>query len=147
MKLDFCITKILGIGALSLIFTLASHGAKAEVVDIDNDQLQQLLSKGVPIIDIRLKSEWDETGVVKGSKLATFFDERGRYDAAAWLDSVKGFAKKTEPVIVICRSGNRTKMVSQFMSQQAGYPTVYNVKYGIQGWMKSGGMVTKPQHP
>ena len=129
------------ISTLVLVFTLltSSQLASAEVIDIDNTQFQELLTKGVPVIDIRLKSEWDETGVVKGSKLVTFFDERGRYDAVAWLDSVKSFAKKSDPIIVICRSGNRTKMVSQLMSQQAGYTTVYNVKYGIQGWIKSGG--------
>ena len=129
------------ISTLVLVFTLltSSQLARAEVIDIDNTQFQELLAKGVPVIDIRLKSEWDETGVVKGSKLVTFFDERGRYDAVAWLDSVKIYAKKSDPIIVICRSGNRTKMVSQLMSQQAGYTTVYNVKYGIQGWIKSGG--------
>lgn len=129
------------ISTLVLVFTLltSSQLASAEVIDIDNTQFQELLTKGVPVIDIRLKSEWDETGVVKGSKLVTFFDERGRYDAVAWLDSVKSYAKKSDPIIVICRSGNRTKMVSQLMSQQAGYTTVYNVKYGIQGWIKSGG--------
>ena len=129
------------ISTLVLVFTLltSSQLASAEVIDIDNTQFQELLTKGVPVIDIRLKSEWDETGVVKGSKLVTFFDERGRYDAVAWLDSVKIYAKKSDPIIVICRSGNRTKMVSQLMSQQAGYTTVYNVKYGIQGWIKSGG--------
>jgi len=45
-------------------------------------------------------------------------------------------------VIVICRSGNRTRAVSQFLSQQAGYVKVYNVKYGIRGWLKEGRPVT-----
>jgi len=39
-------------------------------------------------------------------------------------------------VIVICRSGNRTKAVSQFLSHEAGYAKVYNVKQGIRGWAK-----------
>jgi rhodanese-related sulfurtransferase len=46
-------------------------------------------------------------------------------------------------VIVICRSGNRTKAVSQFMSQQAGYAKVYNVKNGINRWIKDGGAITQ----
>lgn len=116
--------------------------ARAEVIDIDNAQLEKLSASGVPVIDIRLQSEWEETGIVAGSRLLTFFDEKGRYDAAAWLEKVKPIAKPNEPVIVICRSGNRTKPVSQLLSQQAGYATVYNVKHGIKGWIGAGGQVS-----
>jgi len=114
---------------------------RAEVVDIDNAELAKLIEGGVPVIDVRLQSEWEETGIVAGSKLLTFFDERGRHDAPAWLEKVKPVAKPGEPVIVICRSGNRTKAVSQFLSQQAGYATVYNVRQGIKGWIAGGGPV------
>ena len=126
---------------LTALLCLAAFSARAEVIDIDNARLEQLLKSGTPIVDIRLQSEWEETGIVAGSKLLTFFDERGRYDAGAWLEKVKGVAKPNEPVIVICRTGNRTKPVSQFLSQQAGYTTVYNVKAGIKGWIGNGGAV------
>ena len=119
----------------------ASQFAHAEVIDIDNAQLEKLTKSGVPVIDIRLQSEWEETGIVAGSKLLTFFDAQGKYDAAGWLEKVKPLAKPNEPVIVICRTGNRTKPVSQFLSQQAGYATVYNVKHGIKGWIGAGGPV------
>ncbi|MDE2441109.1 MAG: rhodanese-like domain-containing protein [Betaproteobacteria bacterium] len=122
-----------------LIFNTLIH---AEVVEIDNAQLETLSKSGVPVIDIRLQSEWEETGIVPGSKLLTFFDEKGRSDAAAWLEKLKPIAKPNEPVIIICRSGNRTKPVSQFLTQQAGYTTVYNVKNGIKSWIGAGGQVT-----
>lgn len=114
---------------------LCSLFAQAEVIDIDNTQLAKLMQDGVPVIDIRLQSEWEETGIVSSSKLHTFFDERGRADPAAWLNQVSPYARKDQPVIVICRTGNRTKAVSQFLAQQAGYSTVYNVKAGIKGWI------------
>ncbi len=120
---------------------LAALAARAEVIDIDNAQLAQLLKSGVTVIDIRTKPEWEETGIVPGSQLLTFFDERGKADPAAWLDKVKPLAKPGDPVIVICRSGNRTKPVSQFLSQQAGYAKVYNVKSGIKGWIGDKGAV------
>lgn len=127
--------KALLIAAASFFISLS---ASAEVIDIDNAKLEQLLKQGVPLVDIRLPGEWEETGIVSGSRLLTFFDERGRYDAAAWLDKVKPIAKPNQPIIVMCRSGNRTKPVSQFLSQQAGYATVYNVKSGIKGWIGEG---------
>lgn len=126
---------------LAVCLALSSLLAHAEVIDIDNAQLAKLMQSGVPVIDIRLQSEWEETGIVAGSKLHTFFDERGKADPAAWLDKVKPYAKSGEPVIVICRTGNRTKAVSQFLSQQAGYATVYNVKAGIKGWIRESGPV------
>ena len=114
--------------------------ARAEVIDIDNAELAQLIKSGVTVIDIRTQPEWEETGIVPGSKLLTYFDERGRADPA-WLEKLKPMARPSDPIVVICRSGNRTRPVSQLLSQQAGYPTVYNVKKGIKGWIGSGGAV------
>jgi rhodanese-related sulfurtransferase len=113
--------------------------ARAEVIDIDNQEFARLLQQGVPVIDIRLQSEWEQTGIVAGSHLFTFFDERGRANPTAWMDKVKPVAGPEQPVIVICRTGNRTKAVSQFLSQQAGYRKVYNVRAGIMGWLRAGG--------
>jgi len=127
---------------LLLACLIATTGfAHAEIIDIDNAQLDKLSKSGVPVIDIRLQSEWEETGIVSGSKLLTFFDEKGRSDTAGWLEKLKPIAQPNQPVVVICRSGNRTRPVSQFLSQQAGYTTVYNVKSGIKGWIASGAPV------
>jgi rhodanese-related sulfurtransferase len=120
--------------------TLCALLARAEVIDIDSAELAQLLKSGVTVIDIRTRPEWEETGIVPGSKVLTYFDERGRADPA-WLEKLKPMARPDEPIVVICRSGNRTKPVSQLLSQQAGYPKVYNVKKGIKGWIGSGGAV------
>lgn len=127
--------------SLLAFFSIAAPLAQAEVIDIDNVELARLSQSGVPVIDIRLQSEWEETGIVAGSTLLTFFDERGKADPAAWLEKVKPLAGPNQPVVVICRSGNRTKAVSQFLSQQAGYATVYNVKQGIKGWIAAGAPV------
>ncbi|TXT23219.1 MAG: Rhodanese domain-containing protein [Gallionellaceae bacterium] len=118
----------------------ATFGARAEIVDIENEELASLMSAGVPVIDVRTAPEWEETGIVPGSHLLTFFDERGKADPGAWLGKAKVVAQPAKPVIVICRSGNRTKAVSQFLSQQ-GYGKVYNVKHGIRSWTKEGRQV------
>jgi rhodanese-related sulfurtransferase len=129
--------KVLLFGCL----TLSALFARAEVIDIDNAELAKLAKSGVTVIDIRTQPEWQETGIVAGSKLLTFFDERGRADPAAWLEKVKPIVKPGDPVIVICRSGNRTKPVSELLSQQAGYAKVYNVKHGLKGWLRDSGPV------
>jgi rhodanese-related sulfurtransferase len=126
---------------LACCLALASLLAQAEIIDIDNAELERLMKSGVPVIDIRTQPEWQETGIIGGSRLLTFFDEQGRHDAPAWLEKAKQVAKPNEAVIVICRSGNRTRAVSQFLTQQAGYTRVYNVKNGIKGWIGNGGAV------
>lgn len=129
---------MLGKFLLSLLALSLPLQLRAEVVDIGNAELARLLAAGVPVIDIRTAGEWRETGVVPNSRLLTFFDERGRADAPAWLQQVQGVAKPDSPVIVICRSGNRTRAASQFLSQQGGYRTVYNVRDGIRAWAAEG---------
>jgi rhodanese-related sulfurtransferase len=117
---------------------IAAFAARADVIDIDNAELAKLAASGVPVIDIRTSPEWEETGIVPGSHLLTFFDERGKADPAAWLERAKVIAKPGDPLIVICRSGNRTRALGRFLTQQAGYAKVYNVRNGIRAWAKAG---------
>lgn len=123
---------------------LAALSVRADVVNIDSAELARLSASGVAVIDIRTEGEWKETGVIAGSKLMTFFDEKGRADPPAWLEKVKAVAKPDQPVILICRSGNRTRAATQFLSQQAGYKSVYNASGGMNAWSKEGRTVVPP---
>jgi len=124
------------IGAWCL--SLCAFAAQAEVQDIDNVELARLIEAGVPVIDIRTAAEWQQTGIVPGSHLLTFFDERGRADPTGWLGKVQSITRPRQPLILICRSGNRTKAVSDYLSRSVGYVKVYNVKEGIRAWAKAG---------
>lgn len=126
------------LAAAACCAVLTTGISQAAVTDIDNAELARLMASGVPLIDIRTAPEWQQTGIVPGSHLVTFFDERGQANPGAWLATAKNIAKSNEPVIVICRTGNRTKAVSQFLSEQAGYSNVYNVRSGIVAWAREG---------
>ena len=120
----------------ALCLLLLPFAAHANVTDIDSAELARLIAAGVPVIDVRTPAEWKETGVVPGSHPLMFFDEKGNADERAWLARLNAIAKPGEAVIVICRSGNRTKEVSRVLSQKAGYTKVYNAKDGILAWLK-----------
>lgn len=124
--------------ALLCLGALSPLAARAEVIDVDSAELARLAASGVVVVDIRTEPEWKETGVIAGSHLLTFFDEKGRADPAAWLEKLKAFAPPDRQVAVICRSGNRTQPVSRLLAQQAGYRTVYNVRKGIRAWSADG---------
>lgn len=125
-----------------LALVLAAAGARAELVDIDNAGLARLLAAGVPVIDIRTAPEWSETGIVPGSHPLTFFDERGRASPRDWLAKARAVAKPGAPVILICRSGSRTRRVGDFLVREAGYGKVYHVRDGILAWARDGRPLT-----
>ncbi|MBK7901283.1 MAG: rhodanese-like domain-containing protein [Azonexus sp.] len=123
---------------LAALLAATALSARAEIIDVDNAELARLMAAGVPVIDVRTAGEWEETGIVPGSRLLTYFDDNGKADPPAWLAKAQAYAKAGQPVAVICRSGNRTKAVSRYLSQEAGYAKVYNVKGGIKAWIAEG---------
>lgn len=126
------------------IFSFSALLAHAEVVNVDNAELARLAASGVPVVDIRTEGEWKDGGVIAGSKLLTFFDEAGRSDPPQWLEKLKTATKPDQPVILVCRSGKRSSAAAQFLSEQAGYKTVYNVGKGMNGWVGEGRPVVAP---
>jgi len=122
----------------------AALAAHAEVIGIDSAELARLATSGVAVIDIRTAGEWKETGVIAGSKLLTYIDEKGRSDPPQWLDKLKVLARPDQPVVLICRSGKRSAAAGQFLAEQAGYKTVYNLSKGLNGWTGEGRAVVPP---
>jgi rhodanese-related sulfurtransferase len=123
---------------LLLLLLLPALAARAQVERIDNARLQQELGEGTVLIDIRTPQEWRRTGVVPGSHLLTFFDEKGRYDGDAWLARLAELATPQQPVALICHSGVRSAVVGRFLTMRAGYGTVYDVTGGIVKWKHDG---------
>lgn len=124
-----------------LIFTLQ---ASAEVKEANNQDIIALMNKGVPIIDIRRADEWQDTGVIEQSNLITFFDKNGDYNIEEWLPRLKKVVKEGDPVIIICRSGRRSGIVSKFLDEQANYSNVYNASGGMISWIKSNNETIDP---
>ena len=93
------------------------------------------MRRGVPVIDIRTPEEWRETGIIEGSRLLTFFDAHGRYDARAWLSQLSAIASsRDDPFVLICDSGGRSALVGHFLDTQLGYRRVLDVPGGIAQW-------------
>ena len=114
----------------------------ADLRHIDVDK--EIVKSGIKIIDIRTEPEWRETGLVENAIPITFFDEQGRYDAQAFVNELNKHVKKDREFALICRTGNRTVAVSEFLSKQ-GYKVV-NLKGGIKRLM-SQGYVPEPYRP
>jgi len=95
------------------------------------------LKKDIKIIDIRTQGEWIETGIVAGSYTIVFFDENGNYNAPKFLKELSKVVKKDEQFALICRTGSRTGMISEFLSKDIGYKVI-NLKGGIKKLIQDG---------
>ncbi len=129
---------------LALLLAFASIAAHADIVDITPADIARLSTGGATLIDVRTRSEWQESGVIAGSQLITLVDEQGRTDAAAWLSKVKQASRPEQAVILICRSGRRSLAGAQLLTQQGGYRKVYNVSGGMGAWLAERRPVVAP---
>ena len=143
MKRVFLSLMIFVILALALTACTASPTAPApaptsqvEVTqlgpNVDVATVNGLLGRDdVVILDVREQSEYD-AGHIPGVTLIPLNDVPNR------LNDIP----KDKPVIVTCRSGNRSGQAADFLRQQ-GYTNVHNMTGGINAWQQAGYAVEK----
>jgi len=129
------------LAVVMVLLTLGGCG-KPPYENVDNAGLKSLLAQGVPIYDIRRPEEWRQTGVVEGSRKLTFVDAGGR-PQSDFVPTITREVRRDQPVIVICRTGNRTDTLARELMEKVGYTKVYNVQNGIAGWIGEGNPVVK----
>jgi len=129
---------------ISIFLLLASFHLQAEVVNLSNTEVKQMIQQGVPVIDIRRANEWQQTGIIEGSHLLTFFDKKGHYNLDSWMSEFKKIAGPDDPFILICRSGNRTGQIGKVLSDQLHYKKVAHVARGIKNWKALGEPTVAP---
>lgn len=117
---------------------LLNTPSEAVVGNLSNEEMVAQVSAGIPVIDIRRNYEWEETGVIKGSHLLTFFDERDEYDLEAWLEQFDKVAVRDQPFILVCRMGVRTAKLGRYLNGRKDFGTVLHLHQGITGWIASG---------
>ena len=127
-----------------MVCLLTVKFAFADVVDVNNEQIVELSKTNIPIVDVRSSSEWDQTGVIPTSILLTFFDKEGNYDLDKWYEKLLLEIEESEPIILICRSGNRSRIIAEMMDKEFDN-IIYNAKRGITSWIDEKLIIVKPQ--
>ena len=108
--------------------------AFAEVIDVNNEEIIKLSNLNIPIVDIRRSSEWNQTGIIPNSILLTFFDKEGNYNFDEWYKKLQLEINEGDPIILICRSGKRSKIVANMMDKEFD-TIIYNAESGINSWI------------
>ena len=138
MLIKFCIKFIVCLLTIKFAF--------ADIIDVNNKQIQELSKNNIPIVDIRRSSEWDQTGVVPKSILLTFFDKEGKYNFDDWYEKLGLEIDAGKPIILICRTGRRTKIIAKMMEIKKFENVIYNAKNGISSWINEKLITVKPRY-
>ncbi len=109
---------------------------KAEVQNMSPQELISAQKKGAVVIDIRTPQEWDSTGTILGAERIMFFDQNRKPQIDAFVKSLdKIVLKNDQPVILVCRSGNRSGIAARFLEQKKGYTKVAHLAKGMNQWL------------
>ena len=127
-----------------IVSLLITKFAFSDVVDVNNEQILELSKINTPIVDVRSISEWKQTGVIPDSILLTFFDKKGNYDLDEWYKQLLLEVEEGEPLILICRSGNRSRIIAEMMDTKFDN-VIYNAQRGITSWIDEKLITVKPQ--
>lgn len=112
---------------------LSACATKTAVVDLDlsAQEAYQLYQEGIYLLDVRTPEEF-QAGHLPGATLIPLDQLEVRYSELP----------QNEPILVYCRSGNRSKQAQNFL-QEAGFSEIYNMETGINSWIQAGYEVEK----
>ena len=136
MNIRFYIKIVVGLLIVKFAF--------AEVIDVNDQEMIKLSNDNIPIVDVRRSSEWDQTGVIPNSILLTFFDEEGNYNFDKWYEKLQLEINVSDPIILICRSGKRSKVVANMIDEKFN-TIIYNAQNGINSWINKKFITVEPQ--
>lgn len=121
------------------------HLFAAELGQLTPAQLETMQTQQQALVlDIRTAKEWRDTGLIPQSQPLEFFDEQGHYNLDKWLIQAKSLQKSAEqPIILVCRSGNRSGKLGNMLTNQLGMKNIYHLSNGIMSWIKADKAIDK----
>lgn len=124
---------------ISLFAEIDFQKATIYKADIDSNKAYEMQQKGVLLIDVRTKREFQTLRAKDAINIPVFYEKNGKREFNKNFPNeiyqiVEGNLEKE--VILICRSGSRTKLASNLLAYQ-GFKNIYNIKDGFQyDWIK-----------
>lgn len=133
-------TKIFSLLLSSVLFSAQLIAGELQTVTPEQ-LLDMQQNRNALVVDIRTEAEWQSSGVIANSHKLQSFDSQGNFDQEKWLTELnKMKTSPDQPVILVCRSGNRSEKVGSLLTQKLGINNIYHLEGGLQSWLKT-------QHP
>ena len=105
---------------------------------MNSNELLDAQSKGAVIIDIRREDEWIKTGIIEGAQTITAFSKTGNLNQDFQQKFLSIVPSLKTPVVLYCRTGNRTAKLGNALVSQLGYSNLSHLSKGITGWTEGG---------
>ena len=128
---------------LLFIFVFFTKFVNAEVIDINNRELNDLIKKEIKIIDVRTLNEWKSTGIIKGSFLISLLNKDKKFIFKDWYEMFNKKFGSNKSIIFICASGVRSNYISNLVKKKKPDLIIYNLKKGINYWIRSGNKIQR----
>ena len=126
-----------------VIFILFTKFVNAEVININNKELSNLIEKEIKIIDVRTQNEWKSTGIIKGSFLVSLLNKNKKFIFEDWFAMFENNFGKNKSIIFICASGVRSNYISHLVQRKKPDLIIYNLRKGINHWIRSGNQINR----
>ena len=109
-------------GAMAGLFA----GSSFAFTDVSVDEVKEMIDSGAEMVLLDVREDWEyEEGHIPGTVHLPW--------NSGVLQEQYGTLPKDRPIVVICRSGNRSRLVSAFLEGQ-GFDHVLNVVGGMLAW-------------
>lgn len=119
-----------GLAAIALIFLLGTPKGAANAnglpITVSVERGHELYQQGAFVLDVREISEWNE-----------FHAPNTTLIPLGELSSRLAEVPKDKPILVVCRSGNRSDTGRDILLQ-AGYTNVTSMDGGLNAWRSAG---------
>ena len=130
------VVSFLALFAIVGVVSISKAEAQNQLKAINADELLYAQKNGAIIIDIRREEEWKATGVIEGAELITAFQKDGSIHPEFQNKFFSVAVNKESPIVLYCRTGNRTNALGNALISQLGFTDVSHLYYGIKGWKK-----------
>ena len=114
--------------AFVFVATLASCSGEKGYTNITNEELKTMLENpdDYQFVDVRTISEYYDSHIPGFNRIIDYYILEDDYSGLDVLD-------KDKPVVLICRTGNRSVLTAEIMVKE-GFTEIYTLTDGITGW-------------
>ena len=117
----------------ALLITLSGCTTKSLIKDIEPEEMQQLMDQKIVLVDVRTPAEFQNEYIPGAVNID--------WNSDTFESEILDF-DKTSPIIIYCRSGQRSYSAANKM-KQLGFTEIYALTGGINAWSDAGKPVQK----
>ena len=128
MKFKYIIA-LIWVGIIGNACAQNTENSNADVKNLSASEFKdQITAAGIQLIDIRTPDEYNQ-GHIDGATLINFY--------APDFKEKMNMLDKSKPVLIYCRSGNRSGKSVQIL-KDLGFQKIVNLRSGIIDWQRNG---------